>query len=282
MLCVLLGLDRAGKSSIKVYLETLNADLASKTEMSNGIEVYQRGSLKIEIFPGQRRLRYNERLYQVFFPMAQKILFVFDAADRARFGEVEKYFRYVEQMIEKYCREEPELIFVAHKQDLEGAIDAREFFDSIIRKTKISKVQFLNTSIYDPWSMADLLKAVHGTDRVGTDSIVDTLRRLCSAEFAFIYDGHILPLAYSPRLNDSVLLVNINDVVCSLEKLGQIEAFVGFFRDKNFAIVSVTDDDNERVLVGVLGFSKSLRETLALCRETGSKYLRLYRGRLWT
>ena len=276
--CVFVGLDRAGKSSIKVYLETLNTELAEKTKMSNGIEVYQRGKLKIEVFPGQRRLRYNEKLYEVYFRIAKKIVFIVDSADHTRFDEVRKYWDYVLNMIKKYC-ENVEIIFVAHKQDLKEAIRAEELFRKLSLQSDNIPVRYVNTTIYDPWSIARLLKIIHGADRAGVDDITDTLRKLCDADLAFIYDGHILPIAFSPKIEGDII-VHINDVLCSLEKIDRIRAFVGYFTEKNLVLVSV-GVEKERILVGVYGFRKPLREILQYCKEAGERYVRTYRSRLW-
>ena len=278
MLVVFVGLDRAGKSSIKVYLETLNTDLAEKTEMSNGIEVYQKGGLKIEIFPGQRRLRYNERLYEIYFRIARKIVFVVDAADHSRFDEVKRYWDYVMGMIKKYCGG-VEIVFVAHKQDLKGAIPAQELYRRLGLDSGGVPVKFVDTTIYDPWSIAGLLKVIHGGDTIRVDDIAETLRRLCGAELAFIYDGHILPLAFSPKAEDRVIL-HINDVVCSMEKIDRIRALIGFFREKNIVLVSVGGDE-ERILVGVYGSRKDIKEVLKHCRDAGKRYLERYRDIMW-
>jgi len=280
MLVVFVGLDRAGKSSIKVYLETLNTDLAEKTEMSNGIEVYQKGGLKIEIFPGQRRLRYNERLYEIYFRIARKIVFVVDAADHSRFDEVKRYWDYVMGMIKKYCGG-VEIVFVAHKQDLKGAIPAQELYRRLGLDSGGVPVKFVDTTIYDPWSIAGLLKVIHGGDTIRVDDIVETLRRLCDAELAFIYDGHILPLAFSPKkLEGDNIIVYLNDVICSLEKIGQIKAFVGVFEKRKLGTIAV-GTNKERIIVGVYGFKTRITEALEYCRQTALRYMNQYRGELW-
>ncbi len=278
MLCVFVGLDRAGKSSIKVYLETLNVELAEKTEMSNGIEVYQRGGLKIEVFPGQRRLRYNEKLYEVYFRAAKKIVFVVDSADHKRFEEVKKYWDYVMEMIRKYCGD-VEIIFVAHKQDLEGSIPARELYGRLGLDSGGVPVRFVDTTIYDPWSIARLLSMLHGSR--GVMDMADTLRTMCRADFAFIYDQQLLPVAYSPRDGKNHIILHINDVVCSLEKIDRIMAVVGIFRDKKLGIVAV-EEEGSRVIVGVYGFGVSIRDMLEFCRRAGTRYISEYRGELWS
>ena len=279
-ICVFVGLDRAGKSSIKVYLETLNIEIAKNTKMSNGIEVYQRGGLKIEVFPGQRRLRYNEKLYQVYFGVARKIVFVVDSADHERFDEVRRYWDYVMRMVRKYCGD-VEIVFVAHKRDLEGSIPARELYGRLGLDSGGVPVKFVDTTIYDPWSIAGLLKVIHGGDAIRVDDIVETLRRLCDAELAFIYDGHILPLAFSPKkLEGDNIIVYLNDVICSLEKIGQIKAFVGVFEKRKLGTIAV-GTNKERIIVGVYGFKTRITEALEYCRQTALRYMNQYRGELW-
>jgi len=278
MLIIFVGLDRAGKSSIKIYLETLDVEKAKNTKMSNGLEVYKVGdTFKIEVFPGQEKLRYNEKLYQVFFPPADKIFFIFDAADKKRFNEVTKYFRYIEEMINKYCNKKIEVILVAHKQDIEGAIKAKTFFEKHIKTTTINKISFLDTSIYDPFSLSNLLKKIHGTK---IDNIVEALRRLCRAELAFLYDGHILPISYSPAKPNNNIITHINQILIAFEKIDKIEAFAGYFKTKNIAAIAIYEKDS-RIIIGVYGFKLSLRDTLNYCKQAGQKYISEYRDQMW-
>jgi len=302
LLVIFIGLDRAGKSSIKVYLESLNLDAAKNTSMSNGIEAFQRGSLKIEVFPGQRRLRYNEKLYQIYFKMARKIVFVVDSADHSRFDEVKRFWGYVQHMIKKYCEdvEDVEIIFVAHKRDLRGSLSAEEIYSRLNLKG-VTRVFFVNTSIYDPLSISQLLSIIYGSRRTGAMDLAERLRIICGAEFSFIYDGQVLPVAYSaPKRDNGKILETINDILCILEKIDRIRAFVGFWKKKNIVMVSSElesdkviasansrdlefDNKNEkydRILVGVFDFRKPLRDVLTLCKATAIKYLSI-REKVW-
>lgn len=283
MLIIFVGLDRAGKSSIKIYLETLDVEKAKNTKMSNGLEVYRVGDFKIEVFPGQLTLRKNEKLYEVFFPHTSKIVFVVDAADRKRFKAVSEYWRFVKKMIEKYCNDKPQIILLAHKQDLDGAISPDElqkiiFSDEEIREFNVVSI---GTSIYDPFSMASLLNILHGAKKASED-IAEALRRIANAELAFIYDGHILPVIYSSKGRDSdKIITHINDILLSLEKIDRIQAFAGYFSQKNIAVISIETNDG-RVLVGVFGFKNKLSYVLERCRDAGQKYISKYRSQLWS
>ncbi len=283
MLIIFVGLDRAGKSSIKVYLETLDVEKAKNTRMSNGLEAYIVGDFRIEIFPGQQKLRYNEKLYQVFFPPASKIVLVVDAADCQRFEDVKLYWKYIRKMIEKYCQQKPQIILLAHKQDIDGAIPPEKLKTIIFDREDFTKYRIttLGTSIYDPFSMSSLLNILHGAKEASGD-IAETLRRITKAELAFIYDGHILPILYSPaRIDNNKIIIHINDILLSLEKIDRIQAFAGYFSTKNIAVISI-NTDNRRVIAGVFGFKNKLSYVLERCRDAGRRYIEKYRDQLWS
>ena len=283
MLVVFVGLDNAGKSSIKIYLETLDVEKAKKTRMSNCVEVYQRGNIKFEVFPGQLILRINEKLYEVFFPHVSKIVFVVDAADKERFKAAKEYWKFVEKMIEKYCDKKPQIILLAHKQDLDGAISPDELQKIIFSDEEIGEFNIVSigTSIYDPISMSLLLKTIHGASRLGIDEIIDSLREKTNADVAFLYDSHLLPIAISSSGRDENIIDLINNLVVSLEKIGELLAFAGFFAGRrNIAVVS-EKVDGDRILVGVFNFRVKLKDAIETCKSVHGHYLEELRKRLW-
>jgi len=281
---VFLGLDNAGKTSIKVYLETLDIEKAKQTKMSDKVEVYQRGNMRIEIFPGQKVLRYNEKLYEVFFPFVRRIAFIVDAADQDRFDEAKEYWEFIKKMIKKYCKEIPEVILVAHKQDLQNAVPADQIAKYILSKNdlKTFRIVAINTSIYDPISMSLLLKVLHGAHRLGIDRVVEVLRERTDSDVAFIYDNHLLPIAISLREKDEKIINRLTDVVISLERLGEIKVLYGTYADgKNILLLSEHAKE-ERIIIGVYGFTVNLKEVLIHCKATQKHYLAEMRRRLWS
>ncbi len=283
MLVVFLGLDKAGKTSIKVYLETLDTEKARNTRMSNGVEAYQRGDVKFEVFPGQFVLRMNERLYEVFFPHTHKIVFTVDAADKKRFSAVKEYWRFVKRMIEKYCDRTPNIILLAHKQDLDDAVSPAELEKIIFDKEDFSNysIETIGTSIYDPLSMSLLLRTIHGASKIGIEQIVDTLREKTGSDVAFLYDSHLLPIAVSTSGRDSEIITLINDLIISIEKIGELTMFAGYFKG-NRNIVAVSEKIGEdRILVGVFNFRVKLKEALDLCMGVHKHYISELRRRMW-
>ena len=134
----LCGLEEAGKTSIKIYLENIDRDqVKTPYRASENVEVYREHYLTVYVIPGQESFRYSEFLYEKCFQPSDRIGFVVDASDRDKFGEAKKYWEYVKKMIEKYAVKKVEVILVAHKQDKEGALDAREIAKKILSKNDI-------------------------------------------------------------------------------------------------------------------------------------------------
>ena len=280
---VFLGLDNAGKTSIKVYLETLDVEKAKKTRMSNGVEVYQRGKMRIEIFPGQKLLRMKERLYEVFFPYTKRIAFIVDSADKERIPDAKEYWMFIKSMIAKYCEKSPEIVFVAHKQDLQGALPAKELMSLILddKDKQKYKIIAVETTIYDPLSMSLLLRALHGGQKLGITTIVDALRERTDADLSFIYDGHLLPIAVSARNKDEVMMERLNDIVIALEKLGELHIIAGYFTDGKSIMIISEKTENERIIVGIYNFSTKIREAIVQCKNVIRHYLKEVRRRMW-
>ena len=283
MLAVFVGLDAAGKTSIKVYLETLNLDAAKSTSMSNHNETYERGNLRIEVFPGQEILRFKEPLYATFFPAVDKLVFVVDASDTKRFSEAKKYWNFLKQMITKYCKKIPQTIVLAHKQDLKESVSADIILDQIFDQEDIDKYNIvsLETSIYDPISISLLLMAIHDGENIGLDKIIEALRSRSRANAAFIFDGHILPICYSSIDEDTKTMNLISDVICSLEKIGTIKTFISVFEDGGNMIAVSKKLNSERVIIGVYDYKEKTKNVLDLCINTLEYYMREIRKRAW-
>ncbi|MEX0567560.1 MAG: ADP-ribosylation factor-like protein [Candidatus Njordarchaeota archaeon] len=283
MLVVFVGLDAAGKTSIKVYLETLDLDAAKNTVMSNHNETYERGSLRIEVFPGQEILRFKEPLYATFFPAVDKIVFVVDASNRERFKEAKKYWEFLKHMIDKYCSKTPQLIVLAHKQDLKESVLSDVILNEIFDQKDIGKYKIipLETSIYDPISISLLLMTIHDGKNIGLDKITESLRQRAKADVAFVFDGHVLPISYSSAGRDIRPINLISDVICSLEKIGTIKTFVSVFEDESNIIAVSKKIDSERVIIGVYNYRENTKNVLDLCIQTLGYYIKEIRKRAW-
>lgn len=192
--CVLCGLDFAGKTSISLWLKSLNSQAALRTVASTDIETVKKKDLLVFVIPGHVKFRYNEEFYRLLFPQADKVVFVVDAADRTRFSEAREYFKFVREMMRKYCRGRAELIICAHKQDLPGAASGY-----IVRKhvaPDAEGVRVLETSIHDDVSMVNLLRVLYDMPTLHPlDVLVQEIATKLAARCAFIADDTALPLA---------------------------------------------------------------------------------------
>jgi len=149
---LMVGLDYAGKTSIRQYLQTFDVNRALRTETSTSIETFRKSALNIYVVPGQELLRYEERIYEILLPITQKVCFVVDSADVSRFDKVKKYFEFIRRMMSKYASSDCELIVLAHKQDLPNAVDKRKIAELL----DVDETYVLATSIMDPISMSQL------------------------------------------------------------------------------------------------------------------------------
>ncbi|MEM2833356.1 MAG: ADP-ribosylation factor-like protein [Candidatus Korarchaeota archaeon] len=281
MIIAFVGLDQAGKSSIKVYLESLSTKNALNTSMSNGVESYLRGNMRIDVFPGQEKLRYMELLYERFFPYIDKLALIVDASARDRFDEVKRYWKFLKNMLEKYAEKEIQVILVAHKQDLSGAVSSDELCKIIFDADDIERynVIHLNTSIFDPISMSLLLRALHGT--IGLlESITEMLRVESRAQIVAIFDGHLLPIAISGTSPRSELFEKVHELVTSVEKFGYLKAFVAIFEGEKVLAIS-RREGNERVIICIINFEETLERVIELSNNAISHYINELRKRFW-
>lgn len=282
MQVLFLGLDNAGKTSIKVYLETLNSEAAVKTKISNGVEVYKKGDLVMRIIPGQAALRMNEKFYRLYFPSADLIVFVVDAADKTRFDKAVDYWRFVRDKILEYGKEGIRVIFLAHKQDLDSALSAGEIeklFEGLLEE--VDPV-FLETSIFDYSSMVNLLNVIHNARKVGIDGLLEDLRKRLEADIAFLYDRHLLPISIAIRKKpNKELFDRISSVIVETEKLGEVHALILFFNDGSNLLVLGKRLPEERILVGAYNIRRGLSEAVKLFEGLYNQYREVYRKRLW-
>ena len=282
MTIAFVGLDRAGKSSIKVYLESLSLNSAMNTKISNGVETYLVRNFRIDVFPGQEKLRYEETLYERLFPFVSKVVLVVDSVDRKRFPEVRKFWKFVKDMIDKYAKKEVHIVVVAHKQDLEGATTCDELKKTILDSEDIKKYRItcVETSIFDPISMSLLLRVLHGAQGVGIEDIVDVLRKESKSKIAMIFDGHLLPIAISGTKPSSEIFSRVHELVVSLEKYGYVKAFVGIFENEKVFVLSKKQNE-ERVIFCLVDFEENLEKITSLCDNAMRNYMSEMRKRFW-
>ena len=281
MIVVFVGLDNAGKTSIRTYLETLSVDAAMSTRMSTQVETYLCGGFRAYIFPGQRKLRYDEVIYERFLPLADRIALVVDAADKKRFGEVRRYWQFLYRMIDRYGKRKVQVILVAHKQDLPNALRWREILPKIFDvpfDVGLFDIRCANTSIFDPPSMSTLLRILHGAAGLGIETLLSNLRRLTKSEVAMLFDTHLHPIAMSGTTAGSEIFRRIHALVADLEKHG-FEGFVGVFRDHH-VFVMCRGDDEGRVIVALVNFGVKVNTAAEFCGEALKQYARM-RSRIW-
>jgi len=282
MMTVFVGLDYAGKTSIKTYLETLSVDAAMNTRMSNNVEAYARRNFRIIIFPGQQKLRYYELLYERFFPLASRIALVVDAADTKRLGEVRRYWQFLFRMIDKYGKKKVQVVLVAHKQDLPNALGWREILPKIFDvpfDVGLFNIRCADTSIFDPQSMSTLLRILHGATGLGIEGLITNLRRLTKSEAAMLFDTHLHPIAMSGTTVGSEIFRRVHALVSDLRKHG-FEAFVGVFRGYHIFVMCGEGGEGD-VVLALVNFGVKVNTAAEFCSTALKQYARM-RNRIWT
>ena len=180
---VFVGLHLAGKSSIKIFLESFDVNKALNTKASTKVEELRRRTLNLFIIPGQKMWRYDERLYKLFLPKAHKICFVVDAADHEKFDEVRRYYDFLMKMVKKYACETVELIVLAHKQDLPNAVSGKKIAELL----GVNENMVLETSIFNTTSIARLYFLLVGIQQSFLDFLVQLMRET-NAKAIFLGD----------------------------------------------------------------------------------------------
>jgi len=272
---VFVGLDRAGKTSIKLFLQYLDNERASKTTASTGVERLSRAGLTISIIPGQEVYRLNEDFYRILFPSADYIVFVVDAARPDRFPEAKEYFAFVRKMRSKYAIKKPKIILLAHKQDVEGALSGEEVKNAIVGSR--SKILVLETSIHDTLSMFVLLRCLYDSLKGNyIDFITQALQDRLHADAVAIYDSQSLPISIAGK----------KDLV---ERIYE-QYFDVIFRDPNFKfglfsvngtkLAARTEKVNGCSLtILVANFNTSVEETLGVLKDAAQNYVREFMKR---
>ncbi len=120
---VMLGLDKAGKTTILNYLRSGDPGVTIPTMGAN----YERFSvrnleLKVWDLGGQKAFR---KMWVEYAERADAIIFVIDAADRSRFLEAKQEFWKVVSMV----RRKVPVLILANKADLENAATPGEIID---------------------------------------------------------------------------------------------------------------------------------------------------------
>ncbi|MEX0568238.1 MAG: ADP-ribosylation factor-like protein [Candidatus Njordarchaeota archaeon] len=272
---VFVGLDNAGKTSIKLFLQYLDKEKALSTVTSTSIEKFARAGLGISVIPGQKIYREDERFYKILFPSADHIVLVVDATRPDRFEEVKEYYAFIKKMMKKYCLKKTKITILAHKQDIKNAKDSETVKKAIagIR----SKTMVLETSIHDLMSMIILLKNLYG-DLKGNDIdfITQALQDRLKAEGVALYDSQKLPLSIAGNKD---LLSKISN-----------KYFDALLRDDDFhyGIISTNGSNIAMACERVNGYSITLiatnfkvgiEEVLSIIREATSCYAKEFMKR---
>ncbi len=269
----LCGLEEAGKTSIKVFLENIDKEKAIKPyEASTDVEAFSRHYLTIYVIPGQESFRYIEVFYEKFIQPADRVGLVVDASDKAKFREVKRYWEYLKKMIDKYALKSVEVILIAHKQDKKGAVSAQELVKKIFSKGDIKKyrVKMINTSILDIFSMYELLRAFYGDlKKVGLDAIVEVLCSKTKAGAAFLIDGQMLPISV---VGSPDALKFMEEIFYPIYKRGVLEYLALKFGDVRFLAIS-RRVNGDSVVAGIYDYKVSLKEAIELCNQALLKYI---------
>ena len=204
---VFVGLDNAGKTSIKLYLQHLDKEKALMTRASTNIERLSRAGLSLAIIPGQKVYREDEKFYKILFPSVDHIVLVVDASRPDRFAEAKEYYKFVRKMIKKYALKKPKITILAHKQDIREALDGETVKKEVAGAR--SRVMVLETSVRDLMSMIILLKNLYGNLKGNAiDFITQALQERLGAEGIALLDSQRLPLSLA---GDKNLLEKIMD-----------------------------------------------------------------------
>jgi len=213
-----------------------------------------------------------EFFYEKFIQPADRVGLVVDASDKAKFGEVKRYWEYLKKMIEKYALKDVEVILIAHKQDKEGAVPAQELAKKIFSRGDIKKyrVKMLNTSILDMFSMYELLRTFYGDlKKVGLDTIVEVLCSKTKAQAAFLIDGQMLPISV---IGSSEALKFMEEIFYPIYKRGILEYLALKFEEIRFVAIS-RKVDGDNIVAGVYDYKVSLKEAIDLCNRALVKYI---------
>ncbi|MEX0569499.1 MAG: ADP-ribosylation factor-like protein [Candidatus Njordarchaeota archaeon] len=276
---ILCGLDEAGKTSIKVYLENIDKEQATRPYIaSTEVETYREHYLSVYVIPGQERFRYTEIFYQQYFSVADRIGLVVDASDHSRFKEVKEYWTYLKEMIKKYASKEIEVILIAHKQDKKEAVRVEEIATKILSKDDIKKykIRMLNTSVLDIFSMYELLRAFYGDlKKVGLDAIVEVLCSNTKAGAAFLIDGQMLPISVAGSPD---ALKFMEEIFYPVFKRGILEYIALKFEQIKFVAISKRAD-GDIVVAGVYDYKISLKDAIDYCNRALIKYIEEARKR---
>lgn len=266
---VFVGLDRAGKTSIKLYLQYLDSERASKTVASTGVERLSRAELTISIIPGQEVYRLNEDFYRILFPSADYIVFIVDASKPDRLKEAKEYFEFVKKMYTKYAVKKPKIILVAHKQDSKDAIPGEKVKEQVVGKR--SDIVVLETSIYDPLSMLILLKSLYA-DLKGNyiDFISQALAERLGADTVALYDSQSLPISIAGKKD-------LLEITC--DKYGRLlfnpEFRFGVLGINGTKLAAVAEDlDGHTLTIVAVNFRVDIQETLKVLEESARNYVR--------
>ncbi len=216
---LVLGPANAGKTSIAKFISTINKQYALKVSPSTSVEKFRLSifSFRINVFvtPGQKRFQSKnlEYLSRILDP-STIVLYVIDASERHKIRDYLEEFVEILRRINKifsshFPNDKIDVVFLAHKQDLVGAISVRSILSKGVRK-KIARLfpqinlRGYDTSIYMPSSLLRMFRDTILSKIIPVDSIealIARLRDYAKAETVTLGDEMGLPIIFEGDLN---------------------------------------------------------------------------------
>ena len=256
MIVTLVGLDFAGKTSIRIYLEKLNTELAMRTETSMRVEELRKKKVIFYVIPGQEVLRTIEEIYERLFPITDVIVFVVDAADRNKFNEAKEYFKFVLKMKKKYAKPQCRLLVLAHKQDKDAASPGL-----IADILGVDRDLVIGTSIKIPITMFRFLMKLHDVKVDEFELIATYLKDKCDADAVLIIDDDLFTYAMVFDKKFSELVTKVTENMINLLKAFPDAKLVTIQGLNKTCVLSEIFNEN-RIYVIVINARESLRSTV--------------------
>ena len=253
MIVTLVGLENAGKTSIKVFIQTLSLEKALNTKTSTKIEELRKKKVKFYIIPGQRVFRFDEKYYKTLFPISDVVVFVVDAADKSRFEKAQEYFEFVKEMMKKYGKEGQKLLILAHKQDLENAVPGKE----IAKLLGVSEKYVLETSIFDPTSILHLILRLHGEKVTVFEAIAMKLLQDTKADTVAIADKNGFP--YAVFGNEEIAMSYIAATSKTFMEIGSFSMNI-IIKEKNKTICMMDSVEDDFIFLIVINARENIRK----------------------
>jgi len=209
---VLLGHANVGKTSIGKYLKYFDRALALDTEPSTRIEKYMLKIMKADISlfvtPGQKRFKDSNMEFLLRLLDSDTIvIYVIDASTETNklklmVSDFIAVVHAVRRVVEEKKIGRINIVLLAHKQDLPGAIDGEKVMGRVInrirRKIPFVSIEVFNTSIYYPESIFRFIRKAVIPKVLPISSIHDivtTLTKITGSDTVVISDSMGFPIA---------------------------------------------------------------------------------------